>query len=94
MKITLLIQDEEFLYFIFENCPNGTLNDIIGAKGKLTEEIVKIYAAQLINVIQVFQEHGIMHRDLKPQNILISNEWNIKVVRSQHQMSSNLNCID
>jgi serine/threonine protein kinase len=41
----IFVQDEEYLYFIFENCPNGTLNDIIGAKGKLTEEIVKIYAA-------------------------------------------------
>jgi len=69
------------LYFVFEIGPNGTLDDLIKVlKGKLTEEIIKIMFAQLINVQEFIMKKGIMHRDLKPQNIMLDENFNMKII--------------
>ena len=36
--------------------------------------------AQLINFIEFIQQKGIMHRDLKPQNIMLDSFYNVKVI--------------
>jgi 3-phosphoinositide dependent protein kinase-1 len=69
------------LYFVFEIGPNGTLDDLIKLlKDKITEEIIKILFAQLINVQEFLMQKGIMHRDLKPQNIMLDENYNVKVI--------------
>lgn len=42
--------------------------------------MVKILAAQLISVLDYLQSKNIMHRDLKPHNILIDENFNLKVI--------------
>ena len=36
--------------------------------------------AQLINFIEYLQQENIMHRDLKPQNIMLDDNYNCKVI--------------
>ena len=36
--------------------------------------------AQLVNVMEHLQIKGVMHRDLKPQNIMLDENFNIKVI--------------
>lgn len=36
--------------------------------------------AQAVNVMQLMQEKGIMHRDLKPQNIMLDENYNVKII--------------
>jgi len=50
---------------------------------KLPEELVKQYAAQLVSVLEYLQSKRVMHRDLKPQNIMLDENFNLKVVRIQ-----------
>lgn len=40
--------DSENLYFIFENCENGDLADLIQTRKKLSLEITRIYGAQMV----------------------------------------------
>jgi hypothetical protein len=49
---------------------------------KLPEELVKQYAAQLVSVLEYLQSKRVMHRDLKPQNIMLDENFNLKVVRN------------
>ena len=51
---------------------------------KLPEELVKQYAAQLVSVLEYLQSKRVMHRDLKPQNIMLDENFNLKVVRNSH----------
>jgi 3-phosphoinositide dependent protein kinase-1 len=48
--------------------------------GRLSEEVTKIYAAEIINVLDHIHNNNVMHRDLKPENILITEDYHLKVV--------------
>ena len=41
---------------------------------------MRAYAAQLVHALAYLQQQQIMHRDLKPQNILLDDHFNLKLV--------------
>ena len=47
---------------------------------KLDIRIVRAYGAQLVYTLEYLQTLEIMHRDLKPQNLLLDDKMNIKMV--------------
>ena len=47
---------------------------------KLDIRIVRAYGAQLVHTLEYLQTLEIMHRDLKPQNLLLDDKMNIKMV--------------
>lgn len=67
-----VIDDIDTIYIIMEYCENGDLGHIIGKPMK--EETVKYYFKQLINSIKYMNENQIIHRDIKPKNILLTDE--------------------
>lgn len=80
IKLIATTMDHENLYFIFENCENGDLNNLISQRKELSLEVTKIYAAQMIHGLLYMQSKEVMHRDMKPQNILLDSNMNIKFV--------------
>ena len=46
---------------------------------------MRFYGAQLICALERMHSHQIAHRDLKPDNILLDRDFNIKIVRSLNQ---------
>ena len=46
---------------------------------------MRFYGAQLISTLERMHSHQIAHRDLKPDNILLDRDFNIKIVRSLNQ---------
>lgn len=66
IKLLGTTQDEESLYFVFENCANSDLTALISERKKLDVNLVRLYSAQLVHVLEYLQTKEIMHRDLKP----------------------------
>lgn len=56
--------------------PNGSLN--MQGMG-LGDAMVKKFMAQLVEGVRYCHSHRILHRDLKPQNLLIDKEGNLKL---------------
>jgi carbon catabolite-derepressing protein kinase len=54
---------------------------MIAKRNKLSIEVTRIYAAQIVQVLAYLQSKEVMHRDLKPQNMLLDQNMNIKIVR-------------
>ena len=79
IKLLGVDMDDQWLYFIFEVCENGDLSDLLGSK-RLTPALCKMYTAQMVQVLDYMQSLEVMHRDLKPQNIMLDSNWNIKFV--------------
>ena len=67
-------------YIIMEFCENGNLDDFI--KNKKIPDKKKLkdkLAYQIINAVHSCHREKIAHRDLKPLNIFLDKDWNVKL---------------
>ena len=66
-------------YIVMELVEGITLKEYIQKKGRLTPKEVISIAVQVCAGIEMAHNHSIVHRDIKPQNIMISKEGKVKV---------------
>jgi serine/threonine-protein kinase ULK/ATG1 len=71
IKCIDIIEEYDYIYIIMEYCDDGDLSRIIGKPIK--ENIVKYYFGQIVNALYYLSENNIIHRDIKPKNILLKN---------------------
>ncbi len=72
-------QDRESLYFVLELASNGELLNFIRKHGSFDVVSARFYAAQLADTIDAMHRAGVVHRDVKPENILIDAQRRIKI---------------
>lgn len=75
-----IIETPTRLFIIMEHCCNGELFSYITSKRKLKEEEACRLYQQLISAINYLAELGIVHRDVKPENLLLDDQLNLKMV--------------
>lgn len=54
IKLEETFQDALSLYFLLEYAPSGSLDQYIKKKGKLSYELTRFYAAEIVNAIGNF----------------------------------------
>ncbi|KAK8887599.1 hypothetical protein M9Y10_038650 [Tritrichomonas musculus] len=74
-----LLFENNLIYLIFELCNEGDLNDIVQESGGLDESQAKHYFFQIMSAIKYIHQLGIAHRDIKLENILITENKNVKL---------------
>eukprot|EP01121_Diplochlamys_sp_Union-15-3_P005574 TRINITY_DN1590_c0_g1_i2.p1 TRINITY_DN1590_c0_g1~~TRINITY_DN1590_c0_g1_i2.p1 ORF type:complete len:547 (-),score=114.28 TRINITY_DN1590_c0_g1_i2:73-1539(-) len=72
-------QDADFLYFVMEFLPGGDMMNLLIREDTFTEDATRFYMAELILAVQHVHERGYIHRDLKPDNILIDAKGHLKL---------------
>jgi serine/threonine-protein kinase len=70
---------EEIHYIVMELAEGKTLKEYITEKGKLSEEETIEITLQICNALSHAHKNGVIHRDIKPQNIILNKEGNAKV---------------
>ncbi|XP_066192154.1 inactive serine/threonine-protein kinase PLK5-like [Sylvia atricapilla] len=71
--------DSGHLYLLLELCSRGSLADIVRARGRLTEPEVRFYLRQLLSGLRYLHGHGLVHRDLKLSNFLVTERMRVKI---------------
>ena len=68
------------LYMLSEYCPHGTAAHWLQANGPLSSELAVNWMKEAARALEyVWKEHGLIHRDIKPDNLLLNERDNIKI---------------
>ncbi|MCL4378562.1 MAG: protein kinase [Actinobacteria bacterium] len=81
-NIVMIYDSGEFnnLYFIAMEYVEGTsLKEIIEKRGAMPPRLIANYAIQICNALEIAHDNNLIHRDIKPQNIIVTPEGRIKV---------------
>ncbi|ORY97534.1 hypothetical protein BCR43DRAFT_489935 [Syncephalastrum racemosum] len=74
-----ILTTESAIYVVCEHCPNGELFDLLTSSGRFSEQRAQSYFRQLIHALRHCHERGIVHRDLKLENILLDADNRPKI---------------
>src|SRR5699024_7624896 len=72
-------EEDDILYIVMEYIDGLTLKEYVMQHGPLSVEIAVDIMEQLTSAIQHAHENGLIHRDIKPQNVLIDHHGTVKV---------------
>ncbi|XP_022151785.1 serine/threonine-protein kinase-like protein At5g23170 [Momordica charantia] len=64
---------------VMEFMPNGSLHDLVAAPNSVTWPKRLQIITQIARAVQFLHEDLVIHRDIKPQNILFDSHWNPKL---------------
>ena len=71
--------DGENRYLVMEYVQGKTLKEVIQERGKLSAPLACQISIRILSALQHAHKNGIIHRDIKPQNILVHADGHIKV---------------
>ncbi|KAK9936998.1 hypothetical protein M0R45_013817 [Rubus argutus] len=79
VKLYCSFQDDEFLYLIMEYLPGGDMMTLLMRKDILTEDEARFYVGETVLAIESIHKHNYIHRDIKPDNLLLDRYGHMKL---------------
>ncbi|XP_024389748.1 uncharacterized protein [Physcomitrium patens] len=79
VKLYCSFQDEDYLYLIMEYLPGGDMMTLLMRKDTLTEDEARFYVGQCVLAIESIHKHNYIHRDIKPDNLLLDKNGHMKL---------------
>ncbi len=80
IKVTDLIEQDDLVAFVMEYMPGQTLKEYLDAKGKLSDADIKELYVQMLDALGYVHEQGLVHRDVKPSNFMITQNGAVKLL--------------
>lgn len=71
--------DGENRYLVMEYVQGKTLKEVIQERGRLSAPLACQIAIRILSALEHAHRNGIIHRDIKPQNILVHSDGHVKV---------------
>lgn len=79
VRLYYTFQDEACLYYVIDYCSGGELLGALKRTGTFDIECARFYAAQILDAIEYMHSRGVIHRDVKPENVLLDDHMHIKI---------------
>ncbi len=71
IKITDYFEENNTVYYVMEYIDGVTLQDLVSSKHVLSEADSILFIKQIAEALQIVHNRGLVHRDVKPSNIMI-----------------------
>ncbi len=71
--------DGDLRFLVMEFISGKTLKDLIRERGRLSPRLATEITIRILSALQHAHDNGIIHRDIKPQNILVQDDGIVKV---------------
>ncbi|XP_060532672.1 serine/threonine-protein kinase SIK3 isoform X2 [Cylas formicarius] len=78
-RLYQLMETKQTIYLVTEYASNGEIFDHLVAKGRMAEPEAKRIFSQIVSAVSYCHEQGVVHRDLKAENLLLDHNFNIKL---------------
>ncbi|MCB0878263.1 MAG: serine/threonine protein kinase, partial [Thermoleophilia bacterium] len=72
-------QADSTYYIAMEYVDGMTLKDLVRRRGALTEQEVLAYGRQALHALRFAHRNGIVHRDIKPHNMMVDTDGRLKI---------------
>ncbi|KAG8494146.1 hypothetical protein CXB51_011807 [Gossypium anomalum] len=79
VKMFYSFQDSDFLYLIMEYLPGGDIMTLLMREDILSEDVARFYVAESILAIHSIHQHNYIHRDIKPDNLILDRNGHLKL---------------
>ena len=80
VKVYGAFESDGKIHLVMDFLPNGDFSYFIKTNFPLKEDIIKFYSAEIVLFLEYMQSKNLIHRDLKPQNIMIDEKGHLKVI--------------
>ena len=75
-----VLETDRVLFLIMEHASGGEALDFVVTHGKMSEDRARVFFQQIVSAIAYCHKNGIVHRDLKAENLLLDGDLNIKLI--------------
>ncbi|CAL1716893.1 unnamed protein product [Somion occarium] len=97
VNLRYAFQDDENCFFVLDLMLGGDLRFHLERRGRMEEEIVRFWAAELASAVHYLHMQRIIHRDLKPDNILLDSmghahitDFNVAIHYSERRLHTSI----
>lgn len=72
-------KDENYFYIAMEYMPGGDLASLLEREVRIEWEEARFYLMEIVQALEYMRSVGYIHRDLKPDNILLDKQGHVKL---------------
>lgn len=79
VKLYEVIDTESTMYLVMEYAAGGEVFDYLVEHGRMKEKDARLKFRQIVSAVEYCHACGVIHRDLKAENLLLDSDMNIKI---------------
>ena len=79
-QIYCVFQTPKRLHLLTDFYPGGDMRDLLDSKGNFTEDLARLYIAEVVIALEFLHQQDIIYRDVKPENIVFEENGHVRLI--------------
>ncbi|CAI2373798.1 unnamed protein product [Moneuplotes crassus] len=80
VSLKLSFQTKSHCYLLMDYCPGQDICTYLDKESSFSEDKARFYLSEIVAAIHALHKNGVIHRDLKPNNIMLDSDGHIKLI--------------